>query len=331
MARKRLTGPLPDYLDAAPAPARPATAAPRAPIAQVSGDAAAQAAFAAVAAELQAARDEGRMVLSLPLDAVATDYLIRDRIDPDPAAMAELLDSLRARGQQAPVEVAEIGQVNGVPRYGLISGWRRYLALQTLARETGEARFTRILALVRRPETGADAYVAMVEENEIRANLSFYERARIVMRAVEAGVYPTEKKALQGLFATASFAKRSKVKSFIPVVLALDGLLRFPARIPERMGLALSKALDTPGFMDRAAAALTPPAATPEAEAATLARLLRPARADTAGSDTEHGGTEPETPDLTVTVTDGQIVIAGADATPALAARLRRWLGLGRD
>lgn len=327
MARKRLTGPLPDYLDAAATDTPPAAVLSRAPIAQVSGDAAARAAFAAVAAELQAARDEGRMVMSLPLEAVAADYLIRDRIDTDPAAMGELVESLRARGQQTPVEVAEIGQVGGAPRYGLISGWRRYLALQTLLRDTGEARFGTILALVRRPETGADAYVAMVEENEIRANLSFYERARIVMRAVEAGVYPTQKKALQGLFATASFAKRSKVKSFIPVVLALDGLLRFPARIPERLGLALSKALETPGFMERAAAALTPPATTPEAEAATLARLLRPSP-DRVISDTEKAGTGSDAPDLTITVTDGQIVIAGAGATPALAARLRRWLGL---
>lgn len=320
MARKRLSGPLQDYLAAFP----PSTGGGlRAPIAQISGEAATQAAFDMVAAELQAARDEGRMVLSLPLDAIAVDYLIRDRIAADPTAMTELVDSLRARGQQAPVEVAEIGQTDGVRRYGLISGWRRYLALQTLARETGDARFGQILALVRRPETGADAYVAMVEENEIRANLSFYERARIVMRAVEAGVYPTQQKALQGLFSTASFAKRSKVKSFIPVVLALDGMLRFPARIPERLGLALSKALDTPGFMTRATAALTPRATTPEAEAAILTQLLRPVI-----SDTEPAETETNAPDLTVVLSEGQIVISGADVTPALARRLRRWLGL---
>lgn len=326
MARKRLTGPLPDYLDpdasSGPAPRSPMAPA-RAPIAQITGEAATQAAFDAVAAELQAARDEGRMVLSLPLAAIAVDYLIRDRIEADPAAMTELIGSLRARGQQAPVEVAEIGQVGGVPRYGLISGWRRYLALRTLARETGDARFGNIRALVRRPETGAEAYVAMVEENEIRANLSFYERARIVMRAVEAGVYPTQRHALQGLFSTASFAKRSKVKSFIPVVLALDGLLHFPARIPERLGLALSKALEAPGFVARATIALTPPATTPEAEAAILAQLLRPVR-----SDTEADRTEADIPDLTVTLIEGQIVISGADVTPLLARRLRRWLGL---
>jgi hypothetical protein len=34
-----------------------------------------------------------------------------------------------------------------------------------------------------------EAYLAMVEENEIRVGLSFYERARIVARAAEAGVF----------------------------------------------------------------------------------------------------------------------------------------------
>ncbi len=327
MARKRLSGPLPDYLDAPPV-AGQAPPLPRAPIAQVAGESAALAAFEAVSAELTAAREEGRMVLSLPLSDLAADYLIRDRIAPDPEAMAELAGSLRARGQQAPVEVVDRGE-GAVPRYGLISGWRRLLALQALHAETGEDRFARVLALVRRPEGGAEAYVAMVEENEIRAGLSFYERARIVMRAVEAGVYPTEKAALQGLFATASFAKRSKVKSFIGVVEALDGALAFPARIPERTGLALAKALASdPGFAARARAALSPPASTPEAEAAVLAGLLRrpSAAGKRAEKDTETGDSVSVHPDIVVTTRAGEIVITGAGATAALAEKLRRWL-----
>jgi ParB family chromosome partitioning protein len=186
-----------------------------------------------------------------------------------------------------------------------------------------------VLALVRRPEGGADAYVAMVEENEIRAGLSFYERARIVMRAVEAGVYPTEKAALQDLFATASFAKRSKVKSFIGVVEALDGALAFPARIPERTGLALAKALSLdPGFALRARAALSPPAPTPEAEAAVLARLLKRPRPER--QDTEPAETEPVLEEIReevrVTVRDGEILLAGPGAGADLARRLRLWL-----
>lgn len=280
MARKRLGGPLPDYLEGAASPPAPGPGPGSAlPIAQVAGDAAAMAALAAVSEELASARATGRMVLALPLSAIVEDHLIRDRVAQDREEMAALKQSIAARGQQTPVEVAEIGPgAGGAMRYGLISGARRMTALRELQAETGEARFGQVLALLRRPEGGADPYVAMVEENEIRVGLSFYERARIVMRAVEAGVYDSEKKALQGLFATASFAKRSKIKSFIPIVAALDGALRFPARLSERLGLRLSKALEAPGFAARAQAALAAAApATAEAETAVLEGLLRPA------------------------------------------------------
>lgn len=321
MARKRLGGPLPDYLEGMQTPPAPLAALP---IAQVAGDAAAMAALAAVSEELATARAEGRMVLALPLDAVVEDYLIRDRIAVDDAEMAALKESLRARGQQTPVEVAEIGG----GRYGLISGARRMTALRALAAETGpdteKARFGTVLALLRRPEGGADPYVAMVEENEIRVGLSFYERARIVMRAVEAGVYESEKKALQGLFATASFAKRSKVKSFIPVVAALDGALRFPAAIPERLGLRLSKALEEEGFRDRALAALrAADAATAEAEARVLSGLVRPVAEDDPVL-VEDGAAAEER--LRITVSAGRVVIAGPGVDADFIAALRDWI-----
>lgn len=331
MARKRLGGPLPDYLEGAgqtlsggPAPLAAL------PIAQVAGDAAAMAALAAVSEELAAARAEGRMVLALPLDAIVTDYLIRDRVAQDPEEMAALKESLRARGQQTPVEVVDLG----AGRYGLISGARRVTALRALATETGsetgpdteKARFGTVLALLRRPEGGADPYVAMVEENEIRVGLSFYERARVVMRAVEAGVYDSEKKALQGLFSTASFPKRSKIKSFIPVVEALDGVLRFPARIPERLGLRLSKALEVPGFRDRAIAALASAApATAEAEAQVLTGLMRPE--DKGVAEDEPLLIEPpEEEDLRITAAPGKVTITGPGVTDDFVAALRVWV-----
>jgi hypothetical protein len=329
MARKRLGGPLPDYLEGAAGTPAPQGAVM--PIAQVAGETAALAAFAQVADELAAARAEGRMVLALPLHLVAEDYLIRDRISFDRDEMESLKASLMARGQQTPVEVAETGG----GRYGLISGARRLTALRELQVQTGEARFGTVLALLRRPEAGADPYVAMVEENEIRVGLSFYERARIVMRAMEAGVYPTEKKALQGLFAAASFAKRSKVKSFIPVVAALDGALRFPARIPERLGLRLAKALEAePGFGPRAVAALEAVRpATAEAEARVLTGLLRPDVGGQAEPEEDdpvlvETWSDPAAPlaDLRVTVSPGQVVIEGPGVDAAFAEALRGWI-----
>ncbi len=319
MARKRLGGPLPDYLEGAGVPPAPLAALP---IAQVAGDAAAMAALAEVTEELASARAEGRMVLALPLDAIAEDYLIRDRVAQDPEEMAALMQSIAARGQQTPVEVVELGP----GRYGLISGARRMTALRRLAQETGEARFGTVLALLRRPEGGADPYVAMVEENEIRVGLSFYERARVVMRAVEAGVYDSEKKALQGLFSTASFPKRSKIKSFIPVVEALDGVLRFPARIPERLGLRLSKALEVPGFRDRAIAALAAAApATAEAEAQVLTGLMRGEGKGVA--EDEPLLIEPaEEEDLRLSAAPGKVTITGPGVTAEFIAALREWV-----
>ena len=327
MARKRLGGPLPGYLGSGEAAA--GVVALPSPVAQVAGETAALAALAAVSEELAGARAAGRMVLALPLEAVVADFLIRDRIAFDPDEMAALKASLLARGQQTPVEVTGIGpDRGGVMRYGLISGARRLTALRELAAETGEARFGSVLALLRRPEGGAAPYVAMIEENEIRVGLSFYERARIVMRAVEAGVYPTQKAALQGLFATASLPKRSKVKSFIPVVTALDGVLRFPARIPERLGLGLARALaEEPGFALRAAAALGAAApATAEAEARLLGALLRGQGREAPGAAEPGGEPDGTGSDLRVTARAGRIVIEGPGADAALARDLRAWI-----
>jgi ParB-like chromosome segregation protein Spo0J len=265
-------------LSAGPRPAAPPrTGLAAAPIAQVAGEAAATAALQEVAGELASARAEGRLVLRLALDAVDTGYLLRDRIDTDEEALAHLVESLRAHGQRAPIEVTDLGG----GRYGLISGFRRIAALARLRAETGDDRFGHVLALLRRPGTSGDAYVAMVEENEVRLGLSYYERARIAARATDMGVFETERQALQRLFAGASRSRRSKIGSFLGVYRALDGALRFPAALPERLGLALAQHLEKgPGAAERLAALLAdPPAATAAEEQARLAAAIA-ARAD---------------------------------------------------
>ncbi len=229
--RKRLT---PAQLTDTPGPAPTA----RAPIAQIAGDAASVAAFEALAREMEAATREGRIIRAIPIEQVHEAYLIRDRQFTAEDDVEALANSIRARGQQAPIEVVMLDT-----GFGLISGWRRVQALRALYHDTGDARFATVNALIRRPEAQADAYVAMVEENEIRANLSFYERARVAVQTLRAGVFATDKEALQSLFAAVSFSKRSKIKSFMPVVEALDEVLRAPQEIPERLGLALSKLL----------------------------------------------------------------------------------------
>lgn len=246
--RKRLSGPNPEYLPEAGietkaiSPTYPESGyrRPAPPIADVTGESAATAALNEVSAAWEAARQKGRLVLEVPLSDVKLDYLVRDRVVEDDDNMQALMASIVARGQQTPIEVAELSD----GKYGLISGWRRCSALGRLFDETGEEQFGTVLALLRRPEDSSDAYLSMVEENEIRAGLSYFERARIVAKTVDQSVFGSQREALQVLFANASRAKRSKIGTFQTLVRALDGSLRFPEAIGERLGLQLAKAID---------------------------------------------------------------------------------------
>lgn len=274
--RKRLTPPAPDRFDG-PAPEVKSMMRP-APIAQVAGEASTVSALRELSDLVRSARDEGRLIETLALDAIEAGYLVRDRLlAPMDEDMQALVESLRARGQQTPVDVVDMGG----GRYGLISGLRRLTALTRLFSETGDPRFGRIRARIVVPGDAAEAYRAMVEENEIRAGLSLYERARIVAKAVEAGVFPDSRDALLTLYAAASRAKRSKIKSALAVVEALDGALRFPTAHGERLLLDLSRALEgDAGLADGLRALLeATPADTPEAEQARLTEALRPVAA----------------------------------------------------
>ena len=314
--RKRLSPANPVFLsDDAPTSATPHHAPP---IADVAGEASARAALEEVTDTLTRAREEGRMVISLPLAAIDMGYLVRDRLHVDDAEMAALIESLRARGQQTPIEVAPLGR----DRYGLISGWRRCTALARLAAETGEE--ATVLALVRQPDQSAAAYLAMVEENEIRVGLSFYERARIVARCVENRVYSSQKEALNALFAAASRAKRSKIKSFITLVDALDGALRFPQSIGERLGLQIAKALETDAtFATRLRRALEQGAPeTPEAEQAVLAATLKSQKQSLTKANTA----PTLAPGREMKAGRNSLTLKGAALDADLQARLVAWL-----
>ena len=327
-----------------PAPPSPRPAA-RAPIAEVAGRAATAAALEEIAGEMRAARAEGRFVEALPLGAVDADYLMRDRMATDEEATAALMASLRAHGQRTPIEVTPIGPgpdmgpdagPDGAARFGLISGWRRLAALRALHAETGEARFATVRALVRPPEGAARAYVAMVEENEIRAQLSHYERARLVARAADAGVFADEDEALRALFAAGSAARRSKIKAFVPLYRALGDHLGHPAAIPERLGLALAKALRAdPGLAGRFGDRLGGDA---EAE---LAALREAAEGGLAAGGRRGDGrgarTRVEPAEIRPGVRlghrrrggGGEIVLSGPGVDAALRERLAAWLREG--
>lgn len=324
MARRRLPPPLspeqeaPVMLETKAYPLGVAPTYTRPPVARVAAEAAAEAALREISAELETLRAEGRVVLRLPLAAVQDDWLIRDRVAADPDGLAELVASIREHGQRTPVEVAQLAP----GRFGLISGWRRMLALRALA--AGDARFDTVLALVRRPEGAAQAYVAMVEENEIRAGLSYWERARVVMQACAAGVFGSDRVALQRLFASASRAKRSKIGSFLPLVAALDGALRFPAALPERLGLRLAAGLAADAGLAlriRAALEAAPPADAAQ-EQARLSAVLSGKAAPPAPPPRQDIG-----PGLWLEpAPGGRLVLGGPALDAARIARLAGWL-----
>lgn len=307
-----------------------------APIADVARDSSAVAALEEMTQSWADARQDGRLVIALPHNDIRLDHLQRDRIAVDPDDMIALKQSLLDRGQQTPIEVVALPNGAG---YGLLSGWRRCQGLRALYAETGEARFAVVQALLRRPEDAADAYRTMVEENEIRANLSHYERARVVIKAVETGVFADEEMALTGLFGSVPRARRSKIRSFLGVVRGLDGALAFPEKISERAGLDLAQRLrDDPEMGARLRSALGQAAPVDAAaEQAVITAALQPdTPPDTKTALTGHLDKDLPLKDSVVATfkamrlhrrRDGALILSGSAVTDDLVQGLVDWLG----
>ena len=301
--------------DAAPAPVPP--------VARIAAEAAAQAALEDLAAELRQARDNGRMVLDLPLSAVEATHLQRDRMHMDPDDMASLKASIRDRNQQMPIEVVALAG----GRYGLVSGARRLSALTALFQETGDARFATVKALLRPFDAAPEAYLAMVEENEIRADLSFYERGRLAHEAARIGVFDSPAAAVRMLFQHAPAPKRSKILSFVALHEALGDVLRFPEAIPEKLGLALVKAMDAdPAMASQVKARLEnsdPDSAS--AERTILEAALRPEAAAKPDADTQDNQ-EAFGAGVVIKARPGRAVLTGQGVTEDFLRDLAEWL-----
>lgn len=193
---------------------------------------------ATAANEFRAALAEGRVLADLPLDAIEMDHIVRDRMIVAPHELEELKTSIRSSGMRLPIEVVALDG----GRYGLISGWRRVTVLRQLqAEEPGH--WPTIRALLRPRAEAGPTYAAMVEENELRSQLTPYERGRIAVVAATQGAFAGTEAAVDAIFAAASKAKRSKIRSFALVHEELGDLLAFPTDLSERNGLRLAAAL----------------------------------------------------------------------------------------
>ncbi len=221
-----------------------------APIAQIAADVARAAQPLATDARVAIARDaadanawrmaveEGRVVVDLPVDSIDLEHLIRDRMVVEAAEMDELKSSIQAHGLRLPIEVVALPD----GRYGLVSGWRRVTVVMQL-RDAGDARHSTVKGIIRAPYEAGAIYTAMVEENELRAQLTPYERGRIAVLAAQQGAFASSELAIDTIYAAASKAKRSKIRSFALIHEELGDMLRYPTDLSERNGLRLAYAL----------------------------------------------------------------------------------------
>ena len=284
--RRKLEAPSVDELAGIEAElSRPKPAA-MAPIAQIAGSTARRVNPPSTADGQDAvlwrqAEAEGRVLRNLSIERIRVDHIIRDRATLDPEAMEELIASVRAGGVRMPVEVTPMP--NGT--FGLISGYRRVCAVRALR---GEGWPDTVPAIVRDEAGRGESYARMVEENEVRSQITPYERGRIAVVAAGQGAFEDTASAVEAIFASASKAKRSKVRSFAAVHEELGDLLRHAPGLSERNGLRLAAALRG-GFVAKLRAALEGGGAgDAQGEWALLEPVVREAEAG--GPDPARGG-----------------------------------------
>ena len=266
------------------------------PIAQVAAETAALSGLAGVGDRVSMARDTadaekwrdlegaGLAVQMIALGDIDPEYLRRDRISDDSEAAEELLQSIQANGLRAPIEVVATDE-----GYGLIAGQRRLRAFQALSQR--QPGFDAIPAFVRDHATSEAAYVSMIEENEVRSNLTHYERGRIAVLSAQQGVFASVEDAVNALFQTASKAKRSKIRSFATIHESLGDLLRYPTDLTEKLGLRVASALKA-GQQSQIRNSLDtsdPASAVEEAKVldTALASAPKPAQSNKGGRPTE--------------------------------------------
>ncbi len=214
-------------------------------------------------------------LITLPLGAIDAEALPRDRTHIEPEALAELRASILASGLRQPVEVFELAEPEGELRYGLISGYRRLAAFRALAAD--DLPFAEIPAFLRAPDTLEAALAQMVEENDIRAETTPWEKGMIAVTATRGRLFETLDAAVAALYPRASAVKRSRLRALAHVADSLDGLLSAPESLSQRQLLRLAAALRA-GFAEVLRTALEESrAADPAAQWALLQPVLHEA------------------------------------------------------
>lgn len=177
-------------------------------------------------------------ILQIPLSEIDENALPRDRSHVDAVALDELMRSILTEGLRQPIEVWQLTKPRGPHRYGLIAGYRRLAAL----RATGVPHAT-IAAFVRTVTSIPQAMAAMVSENENRADLSPWDRARILVDATSEGIFDTIDAAVRALHPLADPAKQSRLRTLAAVVEEFGTLFSAPHALSQRQMLRLAGAM----------------------------------------------------------------------------------------
>ncbi|WP_108836584.1 ParB N-terminal domain-containing protein [Tateyamaria sp. Alg231-49] len=174
---------------------------------------------------------------TLPITAIDADALPRDRDIHDDEAQKELEHSIFTTQLRQPIEVWKFSEPHDGFHYGLISGFRRLAACRALKHDT-------IPAFIRAPRDIPDAIAAMVSENEIRSQISPWEKGRLILNCLQEELFNNEDHAIDSLFpATSTRQKKARLRSYTLVVQVFDGAIATPehlsvARI-ERLAAAV--------------------------------------------------------------------------------------------
>ena len=228
---------------------------------------------------------------AIPLYAIDAEAIARDRTATDPAAFDELVYSITLHGLRMPIELFGLtGDDPAKPAYGLISGHRRLAAYRHLRDLRKNGDFATIPALLRNPADIAEIYTAMVEENEIRRDLSPWERAAIAVTARDTGVFDTIEQAIDALYPVSTRQKRNRLRNIAFLVQETDGLLTDPEGLNQNRLLRLHAAWTT-GYGEVIETALTE---TARRDAASQWEIIRPILAEAEAPQPEYTARDRE-------------------------------------
>ncbi len=207
----------------------------------------------------------------VPVHAVRSAKLTRDRRPDRDPELDELKASIRAIGLSNPIRVEHDGD-----GFELVQGFRRLMAFRELHEETGDDRFATIPAgLLPKGESLDSLYRRMVDENLVRRDISFAEMGMLVLNYMED--HPDEADDLHAvterLYSSANRQKRSHIRTFVRLMQEIGGALRHPEAIPRALGTDLVRRFDEDDLAARDLAAdlnLLPEDATAEDELALM-------------------------------------------------------------